>query len=120
MKVFFSLIIAFFLTTSAFAADDIKLTLCANTTDSLTIIDIVNCNDLLTNHQNWTVKSFTVSFEVNGTEYNYDVVGFNFNSQIHQAIQNLSPTKILIRKVILIGATNNEREMGGIKITVIP
>lgn len=120
MKVFFSLIIASFLATSVFAADDIKLTLCANTTDSLTVNEIASCNDLLTNHQNWTVKSFTVSFEVNGTEYSYDVVGFNFNAQIHQAIQNLNPTKIFIGKVILIGANNYERDMEGIEITVIP
>ena len=120
MKVFFSLLVASFLTTSVFAADDIKLTLCLNTTYSLTINEIVGCNDLLTNHQDWTVKSFTVSFEVSGTEYNYNVTGFNFTQQIHQAIQSLSPSKIVIDRVVIINASNYERKMGGIDVTVVP
>lgn len=120
MRIIFVFIVSIFFSVNAIASEDIKLKLCANNTLSLTILDITSCNDLLTNNPNWAVKSFSVSFEVNGVEYNYNVEGYNFELQIHQAIESLNPSKISIFNVIVVNATNYERKMEGIEITVIP
>lgn len=104
----------------AFCSDDITLGLC-NKTASITSTELNSCSTLTLNNNQYTIKSFSISFKINGVVYDADVIGNTIPAQFKQDIQTYNPTYILIRKVVLTNIQDNvDRKFGERRFNVTP
>lgn len=121
-NLFFALLFTISLPT--FAQSDLIVNLCDNNlitdnpkynTITLSQEELFNCNTLIVNDTNYTVNSFTISFQNKGEDVVYEMIskGNKMNITMLSEIKKHSPKKIFVEKIQLL---NSDQK----KITTIP
>jgi hypothetical protein len=87
---------------NGFAGDNVKVNFCNHTATKLTINDVVNCNQLTTGNPNWSIKSATLSFDINGNNTNWNLTSSAITPQVQQSIQTNQPATIVIKNIVLV------------------
>lgn len=111
MRYFSLLITSFILSITAYCSDPVTVNFCNNTTNIITLTDFLNCNEITVNDASWTVKSFTINYEMNGNMIEENVIGSAISSNFQNSVQTNSPNQLFIENVILVDANNVEKPL---------
>lgn len=79
----------------------------------------MNCNEVTVNDANWTIKSFTISYELNGILHEEDVIGSTIPSAFQNDVQSNAPNQISIKDIVLENASNTEKPIKSITIKLM-
>jgi len=111
MKYFLLLIAGFILSINTYCSDPVIVNFCNNTTSTINITDFLNCNEVVVNDASWTVKSFTISYKMNGNIIEENIIGNTIPSNFQNGVQTNSPNQLFIENVILVDANNVEKPL---------
>lgn len=114
-----ALLISFIFSLPAYCSDPTVVNFCTNTTNSIVLADLLNCNEVMVNDQSWSVQTLKLGFEANGTYYDQIITNNIIPQAFLNQIQTLSPDKIYMKDIKLINANNEEKSLKNKTIKII-
>jgi hypothetical protein len=102
-----------------------EVTICKSSAASMNVVELEKCNIILPVDEKLKVKSFTVSFLVNGKNedafIDFAVEGNHFSPAALSALKEKSASisKVLIKDVIAIDGARNEKRIPGTEILLL-
>lgn len=111
MKYFIALITSLFFSFNAYCSDPTTLNFCTNTTNTITLTDLSNCNEFIVSDPTFTVQTLTIGFMANGNYYEHLITGNAIPQAFITDVQNYSPEQITIENIILVDSNNQEKNL---------
>ena len=109
MKVFFSLIIASFLATSVFAADDFGVRFCDGNSKTISEEQFLECDKLTLKSDVWEIKYFTIGVSVGGDYKSLKIIGNSLEGKFPKSLS--AGDKIFLEKIVLVNDNGEEKKM---------
>lgn len=111
MKYFITLITTLLISFNAYCSDPTTVYFCANTTNIITLTDLLNCNELTVNDATYNIQSLKLGFEANGSYYEQIITGNTIPQTFIDYIQSYSPVKIYMENIILTDSNNQTKNL---------
>lgn len=118
MKQFIIILFSFIISSSAFCSDPTSVNFCNNTINTISLTDLLNCNELTVNDATYSIQSLKLGFEANGNYYEQNITGSIIPQTFLTNIQTYSPDKIYIEDIILVDGNNITKPIKGFTIVV--
>jgi hypothetical protein len=118
MKYFIALIATLFYSFNAYCSDPTTLNFCTNTSNTITLTDLSNCNEFIVSDAAFNVQTLKIGFTVNGNYYEQTITGNTIPQTFVNNIQTYQPNLLYIEDIVLIDSSNHTKNLKPIKIKV--
>lgn len=118
MKQIFLLTTTLLLSISAYCSDPTTINFCNNSSNTIDMADLLNCNELTVNNTIYSIQSLKLGFEENGNFHQTTLNGNIIPQTLLNDIQTYSPDKIYIEDIILVDSNNQEKSLKSVIIKI--
>lgn len=119
MKQFIIILFSFIISSSAYCSDPTTVNFCNNTSNSISIIDLLNCNELTINNPDFTIISVTIGFDVNEDYLEQNITGTSIPQSFLDAVQNNTPDKLYFEEIIIQNGNGETKKIKGYSIKIV-
>ncbi|TXB65324.1 hypothetical protein FRY74_07840 [Vicingus serpentipes] len=118
MKLFLILLFTTIFSIRSYCSDPTTINFCANTSNTIALTDLLNCNELVVSNATFSVQTLKIGFTVNGNYYEQTITGNTIPQTFINNIQTYQPNLLYIEDIVLIDSNNQEKNLKPIKIKV--
>lgn len=119
MKQFIIILFSFIISSSAYCSDPTTVNFCNNTSNSISIVDLLNCNELTINNPDFTIVSVKIGFEANGNYYEQNITGTSIPQSFLDNIQNNTPDKLFFDEIIIQNQSSETKKIKAYSIKIV-